>query len=153
MTHSFVLRAKVREFNTLGVVLGYRYEDSPIIVDDGSEPPTGDFRNYIPSAHPGCLAPHAWLDDGSSLYDHFGPGFTLLVTQVVSGPALDRLRDAASAGAIPLKVVKRDWGALAELYEARFTLIRPDQHVAWRGNELPSHAERLLGKIAGQIAT
>ena len=36
---------------------------------------------YVPSAHPGCLAPHLWLADGSSLYDHFGPGFTLLVTE------------------------------------------------------------------------
>ena len=32
-----------------------------------------------PSAYPGCLAPHAWLADGSSLYDHFGVGLTLLV--------------------------------------------------------------------------
>src|SRR5438105_6474255 len=28
--------AKIREFNTLGVVLGYRYDNSPITVSDGS---------------------------------------------------------------------------------------------------------------------
>lgn len=28
--------------------------------------------------------------------------------------------------------------ALAELYEAELVLIRPDQHVAWRGNAWPS---------------
>src|SRR4029077_16933894 len=31
---------KVREFKTLGLVLGTRYEDSPIFIPDGSEPPT-----------------------------------------------------------------------------------------------------------------
>jgi 2-polyprenyl-6-methoxyphenol hydroxylase-like FAD-dependent oxidoreductase len=141
--------AKVREFHTLGVVLGYRYEDSTIIVGDGSEPPTRDFRNYIPSAHPGCLAPHAWLDDGSSLYDHFGPGFTLLATREAVPAEVDRLREAASAAAIPLKVVKPDTRELAGLYEARYALIRPDQHVAWRGDELPSLARNLLEKVAG----
>ena len=69
---------KEREFNTLGVTLGYRYEDSPIIVSDGSDPPPRHWRDYVPSAHPGCRAPHAWLADGSSLFDHFGWGFTLL---------------------------------------------------------------------------
>ena len=70
----------MREFKTLGIVLGMRYENSPIVVADGSEPPPDHFMLYVPSAHPGCLAPHLWLSDGSSLYDHFGEGFTLLVT-------------------------------------------------------------------------
>src|SRR5204863_1573319 len=59
---------KVREFKTLGLVLGSRYEDSPIVVPDGSEPPAEHFMLYVPSAHPGCLAPHLWLSDGPSLY-------------------------------------------------------------------------------------
>ena len=75
-----IAATKVREFKTLGIVLGMRYANSPIIVADGSEPPPDHFMLYVPSAHPGCLAPHLWLSDGSSLYDHFGEGFTLLVT-------------------------------------------------------------------------
>src|SRR5205807_383084 len=50
-----IQRAKVREFNTLGVILGYRYEDSPVIVADGTEAPAPDFLNYVPSARPGGL--------------------------------------------------------------------------------------------------
>ncbi len=73
--------AKTREFKTLGVVLGSRYDDSPIVVADGSTPPIEHHANYQPSAHPGCLAPHAWLEDGSSLYDHFGQGFSLLLLE------------------------------------------------------------------------
>ena len=92
---------KVREFKTLGVILGLRYANSPIIVSDGSEPPPEHFMLYVPSAHPGCLAPHLWLDDGSSLYDHFGPGFTLLATDddTVSAHAL---ATAATARGVPL---------------------------------------------------
>lgn len=142
--------AKVREFHTLGVVLGYRYEDSPIIVPDGSAPPAPDYRNYVPSAHPGCLAPHAWLDDGSSLYDHFGPGFTLLDVHGAESET-ERAREAALAASIPLKAFTPEEPGLAELYQARYALIRPDQHVAWRGHVLPQNMDKLLEKIAGRI--
>ena len=70
---------KSREFYTLGVVLGSRYENSPIIVADNSSPPIEHYSDFQPSAHPGCLAPHAWLSDGASLYDRLGDGYTLLV--------------------------------------------------------------------------
>ena len=113
--------AKIREFSTLGVVKGYHYSGSPIVVGDSSAPPPRDFRNYVPSAHPGCIAPHAWLEDGSSLYDHFGKGFTLLVT------------DGSGFNAVPgVKVLNQP--GLRGLYQARYALIRPDQHVAWRGD-------------------
>ena len=74
-----IVAAKTREFSTLGVVLGSRYEASPLVMDDGSAPPAEHYANYQPSAHPGCLAPHAWLDERTSLYDRFGPDYTLLV--------------------------------------------------------------------------
>ncbi|MFX8616571.1 hypothetical protein ABTM15_19985, partial [Acinetobacter baumannii] len=51
---------KLRDFHTLGVVLGYHYAGSPIVVGDGTQPPARDFVNYVPSASPGCRAPHAW---------------------------------------------------------------------------------------------
>jgi hypothetical protein len=131
--------AKIREFSTLGVVKGYHYSGSPIVVSDGSAPPARDFSNYVPSAHPGCIAPHAWLDDGSSLYDHFGARFTLLVTEGAQPdfPSNDFLKIFRQPG-------------LRELYGARYVLIRPDQHVAWRGDEPPS--TRVLETIRGAQA-
>jgi hypothetical protein len=96
--------SKLREFKTLGIVLGTRYENSPIIVADGSDPPTDHFMLYVPSAHPGCLAPHLWLSDGSSLYDHFGDGFTLLVTDG-EPEAADELVAAAAKRKVPVKVL------------------------------------------------
>jgi 2-polyprenyl-6-methoxyphenol hydroxylase-like FAD-dependent oxidoreductase len=140
---------KVREFKTLGIVLGMRYEDSPIVVPDGSEPPADHFMLYVPSAHPGCLAPHLWLADGSSLYDHFGDGFTLLLTE--GGPAAaERFIAAASHLNIPFKVLAPQDARLLNRYGARFAIIRPDQHVAWRGDLLPADASELLARITGR---
>jgi 2-polyprenyl-6-methoxyphenol hydroxylase-like FAD-dependent oxidoreductase len=147
---SRIQAAKVREFNTLGVILGYRYENSPIIVSDASEPPTRDFRNYVPSAHPGCLAPHAWLADGSSLYDHFGKGFTLLITGDAAPEDVHRALEAARIVRIPLTIAKPDVREIADLYQARYALIRPDQHVAWRADQLPQQAAKLFEVVAGR---
>ncbi len=128
-----ILAAKSREFHTLGVVLGSRYATSPIIVDDDSLPPEEHHSRFEPSAHPGCLAPHAWLPDGSSLYDHLGAGYTLLRT----GPAeTDAIRDDAAEIGLPLTMLDLCGAGIGSLYEAPLALIRPDQHVAWRGSGL-----------------
>jgi FAD binding domain len=130
--------AKIREFNTLGVVLGYNYSGSPIIIEDGSAAPPRHFKDYVPSAHPGCLAPHAWLADGSSLYDHFSTGFTLLVTEGAAPSVNAR---------VPLKVLREP--SVRDLYQARYALIRPDQHVAWRGDALSSDIfDRITGRAS-----
>ena len=139
--------SKEREFYTLGLVLGARYE-SAILADDPAEPPPEHFRDYTPSAYPGCLAPHAWLADGSSLYDHFGSGFTLLVTH---GGAEDTggLVQEAEVQSVPLALVLPDESRLPGLYGARYALIRPDQHVAWRGDSVPGDAGALLRRVTG----
>ncbi|MBI1201231.1 MAG: NAD(P)-binding protein [Rhodopseudomonas sp.] len=143
-----ILATKVREFRTLGIVLGMRYEGSPIVVADGSAPPKDHFMLYLPSAHPGCLAPHLWLHDGSSLYDHFGDGFTLLMTEGKASDA-DAFQAAAKAQALPLTFLTLPDTRLRGRYGARFALIRPDQHVAWRGDLLPDDAATLIATVIG----
>ncbi|WP_244300619.1 FAD-dependent monooxygenase [Achromobacter aegrifaciens] len=140
--------AKMREFSTLGVVLGYQYADSPVIVPDGSPEPARDFINYTPSSRPGALAPHAWLHDGSSLYDHFGPGFTLLALPTAAARDGDAAVSAAQAAGVPLTLIRPDEGGVANLYPAPLTLIRPDQHVAWRGAAWPD--TDLYARVTGR---
>ncbi|WP_428422879.1 FAD-dependent monooxygenase [Methylibium sp.] len=152
-TGARVQAAKVREFSTLGVVLGYRYDDSPVIVGDGSPPAPHDFLNYVPSARPGALAPHAWLHDGSSLYDHFGSGFTLLASPSAQPEAIDQARRQAQAAGVPLTVLQLREAGIATLYQARYTLIRPDQHVAWRGDAWPTVAAALFQRVSGRAST
>ncbi|WP_259460699.1 FAD-dependent monooxygenase [Paraburkholderia sp. BL23I1N1] len=142
--------AKLREFATLGVVLGYRYEESPVIVPDGTPPPVRDFVNYVPTSRPGHLAPHAWLHDGRSLYDCFGAGLTLLASREVAAPVLAEAMRQAQACGIPLTVIRPEEGGVAAMYPCAFTLIRPDQHVAWRSDVWPADGATLLRQLTGQ---
>ena len=141
-----VVREKTPEFYALGVVLGYCYRGSPVIVDDGA----GDWqrsRDYQPSAAPGCLAPHRWLAEDVSLYDLFGDGYTLLVLDAEADVAA--ARDEAAATGTPLTVVEHHDPAACALYGASLVLIRPDQHVAWRGDAWPT-GEALLRRVTGR---
>ncbi|MFJ5552958.1 FAD-dependent monooxygenase [Streptomyces sp. NPDC093225] len=138
--------------DTLGVQLGARYDGSPLIAAAGDTPPPDAFTTYTPSGVPGGRAPHLWLDDergpGSSLFDLLGPGFTLLsLCPVHSGTAA--VEAAARAAGVPLSVVRVDDGAARELYGRDLVLVRPDQHIAWRGNRAPRDPEGLVAKVTG----
>jgi hypothetical protein len=56
-------------------------------------------------------------------------------------------RDQAAALRIPLKVVRPEGVDVRALYEADLALIRPDQHVAWRGDQWDG---TVLGRATGQ---
>jgi 2-polyprenyl-6-methoxyphenol hydroxylase-like FAD-dependent oxidoreductase len=132
------------EFNIPGVTFGGRYDGSPIIISDGSLPPPDAANVYVPSACPGGRAPHAWLEDGLSLYDLFGFEWTLLqFDDVVS--ANGQFNEAARALGADLKLVTLP-RHLRDLYEADLALIRSDQVVAWRGSA--SQAGMLRGVLA-----
>ncbi|WP_438265154.1 FAD-dependent oxidoreductase [Bradyrhizobium commune] len=136
------------EFNIPGVTFGGRYDGSPIIVSDGGLPPPDAANVYVPTACPGGRAPHAWLEDGVSLYDLFGFEWTLLqFDDVVS--AKGRLSEAARALGADLKLVTLP-RRLRDLYEADLALIRPDQIVAWRGSASQAGMlERVLARALG----
>jgi 2-polyprenyl-6-methoxyphenol hydroxylase-like FAD-dependent oxidoreductase len=130
---SIALNAHVRlEFNIPGVTFGGRYDGSPLVVADGCTPPPDEANTYVPSACPGGRPPHAWLDDGRSLYDTFHSDWTLLALGP-GPPATDGFVAGAKALALDLRVVHHPRPALRDLYEAPLALIRPDQIVAWRG--------------------
>ena len=139
---------KGREFNTLGTVLGHCYRDSPIIACDGGPAPVHDAEVYRPDARPGCLAPHAWLDDGRSLYDLFGQGFALVAAAEADADEIRRAVEDARALTVPLTVVCPREVPIAELYGAKMTLVRPDQHVAWRGDKWSDVLARATGRAA-----
>ncbi|MEA2980345.1 MAG: hypothetical protein QOF09_2168 [Alphaproteobacteria bacterium] len=142
-----VLAKFSEEFASLGIQLGARYDNSPIVAGDGRAPPDRP-DEYIPSASPGGRAPHVWLPGHVSLFDQFGKGFTLLCLRRSGRDAAD-LQVAAARRRIPLKVLSVDSIDARDIYEREFALIRPDQHVAWRGNELPGGCDRLLAIATG----
>jgi hypothetical protein len=140
-----IQRAKRPEFHSLGLVLGYSYAGSPVVQPPARANPSAranrsawpgpaaDTTSYVPAADPGARLPHAWLPDGSSLYDHLGTGFTLVGR---FGPAQDHragqceeLAGRARERGIPLAVCQPpdDYP-----WRDEFLLVRPDQHIAWR---------------------
>lgn len=124
-----IQQAKRPEFHSLGLVLGYSYAGSPVIQPPAGPAPPADPASYTPSADPGARLPHAWLPDGTSLYDQLGAGFTLL------GPARDSPAAAAALArrarrlGIPLALREPPQGYP---WREEFLLVRPDQHIAWR---------------------
>lgn len=138
-----------QEFNIPGITFGVRYDGSPIVVGDGSRPPAEAINTYEPTACPGGRAPHWWLPDGSSLYDRLGPAFTLLA--MTDDPAALQLEHAAAGLGIPLAVLRLPHAPLRAMYEADFALVRPDQHVAWRGSSAAA-AFAALARAAGHGA-
>ncbi|MFC6520669.1 FAD-dependent monooxygenase [Undibacterium arcticum] len=118
------------EFVIPGVHLGTRYEQSPLVRAEAG-PSTPDSANlYQASARPGHRAPHGWLQDGSSLYDKFGQGFTLLCLNRDNTGAVALIDMRELLPNLTLVHIRED--AISDLYQADFALIRPDQHVAWR---------------------
>jgi 2-polyprenyl-6-methoxyphenol hydroxylase-like FAD-dependent oxidoreductase len=136
-----------REFNIPGITFGGRYDGSPLIVPDGSTPPPDQPNHYVPSACPGGRPPHAWLDDGRSLYDSFNFEWTLLVLGA-DAPDASGFERAAQQRGLDLKVVRHASAELATLYETPLVLIRPDQIVAWRGPDA-TRATEVLARAIG----
>ena len=146
-----ILQVKESEFHSLGLVLGYDYAASPLVTPAGDPPPESDPIHYRPSAAPGCLLPHVWLDDERSVYDLLAPGFTVLVDEAAGLVSIDE--EALASAGVPVVVRPiRSTGTcdpLSDLWAAPMVLVRPDQHVAWRGAD-PDLLIAALDRAAGR---
>jgi 2-polyprenyl-6-methoxyphenol hydroxylase-like FAD-dependent oxidoreductase len=136
------------EFASIGIQLGARYDGSPVIAPDGTSPPADDPAVYVPSACPGGRAPHFRFADGQSLLDRLDAGFTLLCFGEVTDGAR-RLETRARERGVPLAPLPAGLPGARELYERDYALVRPDQHIAWRGNRVPDDVDALLDHVTG----
>jgi hypothetical protein len=136
------------EWFTIGIHLGYRYDDSPIIVADGTPVPPLSTSTYVQDARPGARAPHVWLRDGRSILDLFGRGFVMLRLGR-EAPRGDGISSAARSAGVPFEVVELDLAEVSELYGRRLVLVRPDGHVAWRADQEPADTPALIDVVRG----
>jgi hypothetical protein len=142
-----VYQLNVPQYCCGGLNFGSFYDRSPVIAYDGEAPPPYTMYDFTPSTVPGCRTPHFWLRDGRSLYDAMGPGFTLL--RLDRSVRVDALAGAAAKRCVPLVVLDVD--AAPEPYAHKLVLSRPDQHVAWRGNEQPDDVLALIDLVRGAV--
>jgi hypothetical protein len=57
--------------------------------------------------------------------------------------------EAAKKSGVPLDILEVADAATRDLYEADLVLIRPDQHIAWRGAKSPSDASAIVARVIG----
>ena len=136
------------EAESLGIEMGYHYQGtSPIVaVEPGAEVPFHpDF--YTCHTVPGGRLPSLYLANGDAVYDLLGRWFTLLAMgEADTSPAVE----VASRRGIPLKVVRIADVYAQQVYAADLLLVRPDQHIAWRGTALDQvQAEKVLAMATG----
>jgi hypothetical protein len=134
----------------IGAELGYRYACSPLIAAEPGEAPAVDFIAYHPTTWPGARLPHVWLDDGTAMVDRigYGLGYTLLRLGGSAADVAALVRAFAALGA-PLQVLDIGDVRPREIYGYDLLLLRPDLHVAWRGNRLPDEPARLAAIATG----
>ena len=129
------------------VKLSYCYENSPIIWPDETTAPFRKSGALAATCRSGARAPHAWISDSLSTLDLFGDGFVLL--------RFDRNQDAspfvdtAVGSGVPLRVVDIADADIAALYERKLVLVRPDGHVAWRGDNRTNEAGLIINRVRG----
>lgn len=142
-----IKRTEGRTFISDGTALGYVYTDS-LICDDGSPLPADTIMEYHPTSRPGARAPHAWLANGRSIVDLFGTRFVLLRFGA-EAPNPEPLRAAFAERSVPLDVTSIDDPAIGRLYERRLVLVRPDGHVAWRADAVPTDPGAIVDRVRG----
>ena len=132
--------------STRGAGARLPYDGSPGSWWTAARRPAGNPQDATDTP-PGARLPHAWMRDGASLYDQLGSGFTLL-----------RLSDEGNAAPF---VESRPRGAASQCSTCasprsaapmarRCCLVRPDQHVAWRGASIDRQgAEAIFDQSRG----
>ena len=131
----------------IGAELGYRYAGSPLVAEEPGGP-DDDLRKYLPTTWPGARLPHVWLQGHVALQDRLGSGYTLLRFSREDTSGLEKAMKARGA---PFAVLDLPDSAARELCGFDLILLRPDLHVAWRGNRAPQAPDRLAARITGHL--
>ena len=144
---AFLDRESYQVGNT-GIHFGHRYAGSPVIVPDGTPEPVWDWGSIVPTTWPGARLPSVRLEDGQELYALLGSGFTLLDSS--GSGAGKELAAEAERLRIPLLHLEIDGDQARTALERSLVLVRPDQHVAWRGDQPPAQPAAVLRAVCGR---
>ncbi len=143
------LAQQVKGSDISGIIQGYRYLRSPIIAherDDGSDQTSYE---YIATARPGARLPNVWLQDGLPMQDRCARDYTLISCSG-NAAALQPLAGAFADFSCPVELLDLHASPQAgAIYEANYLLLRPDLHIAWRGNEPPEDPATLARLVTG----
>ncbi|MBS3940480.1 MAG: FAD-dependent monooxygenase [Actinobacteria bacterium] len=127
------------------------YEGSPVVIGppDGVISAHGEHSFVARAGH--HLAPQE-LSSGENVYERFGIGFTLLALDAADDD-VHAIERAARDGKVPLTVIKDTLTDGRAAYGSRLVLVRPDQFVAWTGDEAPADVDHLVRTVTGRTSS
>lgn len=138
------------QVDNVGIHFGYRYDASPVVCPDDGPPPVWDWRRITPTTWPGGRAPSVRLRDGTALFDLLGRELTLVD---LSGENAGKpMVDEAVLRHIPVTHLAVEDEDARQVWERSLVLVRPDQHVAWRGDAAGPEWNSVLDRICGYAA-
>ena len=129
------------ECSMFALLIGYRYRSAAVV---GGGPDDGELVEEL-HGEPGTRVPHAWVGEGVSTLDLIGSRFTVLTRD-------ERWCAAAASAAIDAhRVDSEEWAAITRLGPSGALLVRPDDFVGWRAEELPADPENELRQVLSTI--
>ncbi|OMC57079.1 FAD-binding protein [Mycobacterium sp. IS-836] len=134
------------------LLIGYQYHSAAVV--SGETPPADpEAVSFVDElrGQPGTRVPHVWVRDGVSTLDLLGPGFTVL-----TGDERWCAAAASATAALDIPVTVRcidneEWASTTGLAPDGALLVRPDDFVGWRVDELPADPERELVQVLSAI--
>jgi 2-polyprenyl-6-methoxyphenol hydroxylase-like FAD-dependent oxidoreductase len=136
-----------RMHGMVGVETCYSYAGSPLVVHEPGNRPFWEISRIEPHGRPGIRIPHVWLKDGTALQDVLGYDYTLL--DLTGDCDTTSFAEAFRSSGAPLQVIKMDEPHLRDMYKGKLFLIRPDLHIAWRGDAPPVDAHSIVAIATG----
>jgi 2,4-dichlorophenol 6-monooxygenase len=145
-----IFRTNRAESEAHDIEIGFAYQQGALVPDGTGPPPRSPMGDvYYPTTRPGHRLPHAWLkrtDERLSTLDLVGRGACFLL---ITGPDGTAWREAAEQAADRFGIVIRTasigvdgdwadaegvWTRVRQIKDDGAILVRPDNHVAWRGS-------------------
>lgn len=137
----------------LGVVFDERYDTSSVVIYDAEQfetDPQWDPSVYVDDARPGHRAPNGAIEAGGvTLYGRLGSWPSLLVLTDDIAAVAD-FTAAAASRSVPLDIIHLTEPEVRTHYGADYVIVRPDHHVAWRGNGQNFDTRTVLDTIYGR---
>jgi len=125
------------------------YEGSPIVWGP-KDSACGVRGHHTFEARAGHHLAPALLSSGRDIFEELGREYTLVALGEDPRRAA-AFQAAASKLRMPLRVLTDAFDRPRTAYKRRFILVRPDQYVAWAGDEAPADATDLLRRVIGDL--
>jgi 2-polyprenyl-6-methoxyphenol hydroxylase-like FAD-dependent oxidoreductase len=133
------------ECSMFSLLIGYQYRSAAVVTAEPVADPDAVQLVEELRGQPGTRVPHVWVRDGVSTLDLLGPGFTVLTGDERWCAAADSVSIAAH------RISSDEWAAVTGLAPEGALLVRPDDFVGWRADELPANPERDLQQALSAI--